>query len=291
MISFEPISLLQRNWLQEIGVDRSLLMRLPLQDSVASAGVQQPLAVQPVHSGSTSPAPSKETAMQAREKALALIRPRRAQQAAAEPMPSAPVLRKSTLDLRVLAADLSGLQEQITVCDGCELHEGRALTVFGRGAEQQPDWLVVGEAPGSSDDRSGHAFDGQAGELLQSMLNSVLPEASFYFTHLVKCRPLGNRPPKQEELDACRRFLDKQIDILQPKRILAVGQLAARVFAQHEQALETMRGQVLRYEGPDQRTYPLVLSYHPAALLLRPQFKVHAWRDLLMMRELQQKIH
>lgn len=285
MIVFEPISVVQRHWLQEIGVDRSLLMRLPMQEATTPVTIDQ---VAPAADIAVKPVAPTKTAQQARDEALAMLLPQRSR-SVPEPLDKVEIepSTQPKVDLRVLAPDLSGLHEQIQACNLCALHEGRALTVFGRGEAQSPDWLIVGEAPGASDDRSGLPFDGQAGDLLQAMLNAVVPQASFYLTHLVKCRPLGNRPPQPEELEACRRYLDKQIEYLQPKRILAVGQLAARVFAQHEQALETLRGQVLAYSTSDGRKVPLVLSYHPAALLLRPQHKAQAWRDLLQMRQLQ----
>lgn len=286
MLAFEPITVLQRHWLQEIGVDRSLLMRLPMQEPLSAAPVTGQEPEKGALSKSVAPA-STESAKQARDEALAMLLPQRTR-SALRPVNEVMQSARPRVNLHVLANDLSGLDEQIKECDLCPLHEGRALTVFGRGQEQSPDWLVVGEAPSASDDRSGLPFDGQAGELLQAMLKAVLPHASFYFTHLVKCRPLGNRPPQADELEACRRYLDKQIECLVPKRILAVGQLAAEVFAQQERALDTQRGKTLAYCTADGRTLPLVLSHHPAALLLRPQHKAQAWRDLLQMRTLQE---
>lgn len=287
MIPFEPISRLQRTWLQEVGVDRSLLMRLPLQPEPASSSEVRHEAPYPVALERPAAHASSTQASAARDQVMALVRPQsdsRSRQS--KPSMALEPIKQFLDKAPVFAADLEGLHEQVKACRMCSLHEGRALTVFGRG-DQAPDWLIVGEAPGASDDRSGRAFDGQAGELLHAMLNSVLPQATFYLTHLVKCRPLGNRTPRPDELAACKGFLDAQIVALRPKRILAVGRLAARVFGQHEHALETLRGQVLEYQVADGSALPLMLSYHPASLLLRPQHKANAWRDLILMQQVQ----
>ncbi|AYN21536.1 uracil-DNA glycosylase [Alcaligenes aquatilis] len=303
MIDFQPISPLQRTWLLELGLERAFLARLPqAQPGVQSAAVAAPAqeatapmqTARPVErhlndAGSPSPvsAPAAATdAMSARDQALAVLRKSGARPVAAAPVEEA-VQRPAVLIQPEKTQDMASLLEQVQACQECGLHTGRAQVVFGSELLSEPDWMIIGEAPGTSDDRSAKPFDGKAGLLLQAMLNSAIPNASVYKTHLVKCRPLGNRPPTQEELAACRAFLDAQIRLVQPRRLLAVGHLAAVALSGRDEDLETLRGQALTYTDAQGRSLPLVVTYHPASLLLRPQHKANAWRDLSLLRELQ----
>ena len=224
--------------------------------------------------------------MSARDQALAVLRKSGARPVAAAPVEEV-VQRPAVLIQPEKAQDMASLLEQVQACQECGLHTGRAQVVFGSEPLSEPDWMIIGEAPGTSDDRSAKPFDGKAGLLLQAMLNSAIPNASVYKTHLVKCRPLGNRPPTQEELVACRAFLDAQIRLVQPRRLLAVGHLAAVALSGRDEDLEALRGQALTYTDAQGRSLPLVVTYHPASLLLRPQHKANAWRDLSLLRELQ----
>ncbi|HRL22250.1 MAG TPA: uracil-DNA glycosylase [Alcaligenes sp.] len=298
MSAFEPLSLLQRTWLLELGLERSFLVRLPqaqepsarptlpeqgvpVMDSVPARAAQAVSSL----SASDSPPVEQSSAMTARDQALALLRkPGRQTVSAAEPVQNT---RPAVLIQPEQAVDMSSLQEQVQACQECGLYTGRALTVFGAGVTPEPDWMVIGEAPGASDDRSGQPFDGKAGQLLQAMLASVIPQASVYMSHLVKCRPLGNRPPTLEEMAACRAFLDAQIRLVQPRRLLAVGNLAAAALSGRSDDLEVLRGQTLSYTDALGRELPLLVTYHPASLLLRPQHKANAWRDLVLLGRLQ----
>ncbi|MDV2115411.1 uracil-DNA glycosylase [Alcaligenes faecalis] len=303
MIDFQPISPLQRTWLLELGLERAFLARLPqAQPVVSSAAVaakaREELAPSQTteragqhldDTGSSSPvsAPAVATdARSARDQALSVLR-----KSGARPVATAPVeeevQRPAVLIQPDKAPDMASLLEQVQACQECGLHTGRAQVVFGSELLSEPDWMIIGEAPGTSDDRSAKPFDGKAGLLLQAMLNSAIPNASVYKTHLVKCRPLGNRPPTQDELAACRAFLDAQIRLVQPRRLLAVGHLAAVALSGRDEDLEVLRGQALTYTDAQGRSLPLVVTYHPASLLLRPQHKANAWRDLTLLRELQ----
>lgn len=158
--------------------------------------------------------------------------------------------------------------------------------------------MIIGEAPGTSDDRSGLPFQGKPGQLLQAMLTSIglgLPEVlrkgqgqqspgdaanSVYCTNVIKCRPLGNRTPSVEEITACMPYLQRQIDYLQPVRVLAMGHLAAQALLGLDAPLDDLRGKVHQLVSASGRKIPLVATWHPATLLLRPQHKADVWHDL-----------
>ena len=299
MIDFQPISPLQRGWLLELGLERAFLARLP-QPQVAPQPVAaaEPAAapapvVAPQQGVTTSPvsrlvsaSEAASDATSARDKALALLRKpgsRPVVAAVEEPL----VQKPAVLIQPEKTQDMASLLEQVQACQECGLYTGRSQVVFGTDQVLEPDWMIIGEAPGTSDDRSGLPFDGKAGLLLQAMLKSAIPEASVYKTHLVKCRPVGSRSPTPDELAACRAFLDAQIRLVQPRRLLAVGHLAAVALSGREDDLETLRGQTLAYTDSLGRSLPLVVTYHPASLLLRPQHKANAWRDLSLLRQLQ----
>lgn len=170
-------------------------------------------------------------------------------------------------DLRTAARD----------CRHCELCATRKQAVFGVGNEQAP-WLFVGEGPGADEDEKGEPFVGQAGKLLDAMLaaTGLQRGREVYIANVVKCRPPGNRVPKPEEASACAPFLDRQIALIQPKLIVALGKTAAVRLTGNEGALGAMRGKMHNYRG-----IPLVISYHPAYLIRNPPDKTKAWDDLL----------
>ncbi|MGB6105251.1 MAG: uracil-DNA glycosylase, partial [Pusillimonas sp.] len=178
------------------------------------------------------------------------------------------------------------LATHVAQCQGCGLHAGRSQAVFGMGAAEQPEWLVIGEAPGSYDDRAGLPFQGKAGLLLQAMLASicVTDQTPVFFTNLIKCRPLGNRRPEPDEIAACLPYLQRQVALLQPRGILALGGLAAQAILGLSADLEALRGTVHAMHSETGQRIPVVVTYHPAALLLRPQHKPDAWRDLNLAR-------
>lgn len=180
------------------------------------------------------------------------------------------------------------LQASIAVCKACELHQGRSQAVFGAGMAQSPDWLVVGEAPGDYDDREGVPFQGKAGILLQAMLASIgiSPDSPIFFTNLVKCRPLGNRPPAPEEIAACMPYLQRQITLLKPARILVLGRVAAQSVLGSEAELDTLRGHVHRFVNEAGQEIPVIVTHHPASLLMRPQHKADVWQDLNLAKAL-----
>lgn len=181
------------------------------------------------------------------------------------------------------------LRQRVAKCQQCELHQGRTQTVFGVG-NHNADWLIIGEAPGAEEDRQGEPFVGRAGKLLNSMLFACgLQREQVFIANILKCRPPNNRDPKPEEVIACSSYLKEQIDLLQPKIILAVGRVAAQNLMQTETPIGKMRGQ--RYQYAD-TGIPVVVTYHPAYLLRSPREKRKAWQDLqLAMRVYKEKMY
>ena len=180
----------------------------------------------------------------------------------------------------VSSLDWAALRAAVTACTACGLCKQRKQAVFGVGNEAAP-WLFVGEGPGADEDEQGEPFVGQAGKLLDSMLAALGLKRGreAYIANVVKCRPPGNRTPTPEEAAACAPFLDRQIDLIAPKLIVALGKTAAIRLLQTEASLGSLRGQVHRYRGT-----PLVVTYHPAYLLRNLPDKSKAWEDLLFAR-------
>lgn len=179
------------------------------------------------------------------------------------------------------AADLESLAELVAACTRCPLHEVRTHPVFGEGA---PDARVVcvGEAPGKREDETGRPFVGRAGKLLDRLLLTIgLPRESVYICNVLKSRPPRNRDPLPEEVKACSPYLLRQLALIRPEIVVAFGAFAARTLLDSTSALGRMRGSVHRYAG-----YPVVVTYHPAALLRNPGWIRPTWEDLQIVRRL-----
>jgi uracil-DNA glycosylase family 4 len=174
---------------------------------------------------------------------------------------------------------LDALRVQVAECTACELAASRARTVFGEGPDQA-DWLFIGEAPGQQEDRQGKPFVGRAGGLLTQMIRALdKTREQVFIMNTLKCRPPDNRDPLAAELKACEPFLLKQIQLIQPKVIVALGKSSAQALLKSDQSLDRLRGQVHQY-GPG--NIPLIASYHPAYLLRQPADKGKVWADLLL---------
>lgn len=170
------------------------------------------------------------------------------------------------------------LRETVLACTSCPLHESRTQAVFGVGA-RSADWMIVGEAPGAEEDRQGEPFVGRAGQLLDAMLAGVgLSRETAFIANVLKCRPPNNRDPRPEEAARCAPYLERQIGLISPRIILAVGRVAAQRLLDTDTAVGRMRGRVHRHAASD---VPVVVTYHPAYLLRRPGEKSKVWRDLL----------
>jgi uracil-DNA glycosylase family 4 len=182
--------------------------------------------------------------------------------------------------------DWPALEAKVAACTRCALHKGRTQTVFGVG-NRNADWMVVGEAPGAEEDRRGEPFVGRAGQLLDEMLRAVgLGRDSVFIANILKCRPPANRDPTAEEASACRGYLDRQIALVQPRLILAVGRIAAQQLLSTDAPVGRLRGQVHVLEHSE---IPVIVTYHPAYLLRSPAQKSKAWQDLCLARQVTKK--
>lgn len=180
------------------------------------------------------------------------------------------------------APQWEALAAEVRACTACALHATRTQTVFGVG-RRDADVLVIGEAPGADEDRQGEPFVGRAGQLLNAMLKGIgFARTDVYIANILKCRPPQNRDPKPDEQRTCAPFLDRQIELLQPRVILAVGRISAQWLLESDAPIGRLRGRVHAY-GDSQ--IPVVVTYHPAYLLRSPQAKSKSWQDLLLVRE------
>ncbi|MGH8508139.1 MAG: uracil-DNA glycosylase [Gammaproteobacteria bacterium] len=178
------------------------------------------------------------------------------------------------------------LRRSVAECTRCELHRGRTQTVFGVG-HPRAEWLVIGEAPGAEEDRQGEPFVGRAGQLLTAMLLAVgLKREQVFIANILKCRPPNNRDPQPEEINCCAPFLERQIALVAPRIILAVGRIAGQNLLKTGTPIGRLRGQAYAY---GERRIPLVVTYHPAYLLRSPREKRKVWQDLLFARRLYRK--
>ncbi|HHH36170.1 MAG TPA: uracil-DNA glycosylase [Gammaproteobacteria bacterium] len=173
------------------------------------------------------------------------------------------------------------LEARVAACTRCELHRTRTRTVFGVG-NREADWLIVGEAPGADEDRQGEPFVGRAGQLLNEMLLAIgLKREAVYIANILKCRPPRNRDPRPEEVASCEPYLKRQVALLQPVIILAVGRVAAQNLLKSDAPIGAMRGRCYRY---GEAGIPVVVTYHPAYLLRSPREKRKVWEDLKFAR-------
>lgn len=180
------------------------------------------------------------------------------------------------------AEEWSLLEQEVANCTKCELYKTRTQGVFGVG-NRKADWMIIGEAPGAEEDRRGEPFVGRAGRLLDAMLEAIgFPRGEVYIANILKSRPPKNRDPRPEEVAACEPYLKRQIALLKPKIILAVGRVAAQNLLKTDTPLGRLRGQRLEYPEP---RVPVVVTYHPAYLLRSPRDKRKAWQDLLLARK------
>ncbi len=180
-------------------------------------------------------------------------------------------------DHAVASMDWEQLRNTVLHCEQCELHQTRTQAVFGVG-NQQAQWMVVGEAPGADEDRQGEPFVGRAGQLLNNMLYAIgLKREQVYIANVLKCRPPNNRDPKPEEVVKCEAYLQRQVALIEPKLILAVGRIAAHNLLKTDVSLTKLRQRTYSY-GEAQT--PLIVTYHPAYLLRSPREKRKAWQDL-----------
>jgi DNA polymerase len=178
------------------------------------------------------------------------------------------------------AAALAALAREAGACERCRLSRGRSHVVFGTG-DPNADLMFIGEGPGAEEDRQGLPFVGPAGELLNKIIQAIgLTRERVYIANVVKCRPPGNRDPQPDEAAACRPFLERQIDLVQPEVIVALGRVAAQALLGTDQPLGRMRGRWTTVRG-----VPTMVTYHPAALLRNAAWKRPTWEDMQLVRD------
>ena len=175
------------------------------------------------------------------------------------------------------------LREDVDGCRRCRLAETRTNTVFGRGRPQQARWMLIGEGPGAEEDKQGEAFVGQAGKLLDAMLDAagIDPSADVFIANVLKCRPPNNRNPEPDEVAACEGYLYEQIRLVQPDCILLLGRFAAQSVLHSELQIGRLRNK-LHHITLDGRQVPVVVTYHPAYLLRNQRDKLKGWEDLCL---------
>lgn len=196
------------------------------------------------------------------------------------PSPS-PASERGELD----KLDWPQLKRQVRDCTACKLRAGCTQTVFGVG-DEAADWLFVGEGPGADEDAQGEPFVEQAGKLLDNMLLAIKLRRgkNVYIANIVKCRPPNNRAPERDEIATCLPYLQRQIALIKPKLIVALGKTAATALLGREATLGSLRGTLHDFNG-----VPLIVTYHPAYLLRSPMEKAKAWQDLCLAVEAMQK--
>ena len=178
--------------------------------------------------------------------------------------------------------DWSALQEAASACQACDLCRLRKNAVFGVG-DLQADWMVIGDAPSEDEDAQGQPFVGPAGQLLDNMLKAVgrhrggQGAQGAYLSNAIQCRAPSNRNPSAQELASCAPFLSRKVALVQPKLILLMGRFAVQSVLQTTEPMGKLRGQVHHFQG-----VPVVVTYHPAALLRNPADKAKAWADLVL---------
>jgi uracil-DNA glycosylase family 4 len=177
-------------------------------------------------------------------------------------------------------AALGALAEVVSGCRKCRLCEGRQKTVFGSG-NPHADLMFIGEGPGAEEDRQGLPFVGRAGELLTRIIEAIgMTRDQVYIANIVKCRPPGNRDPQPDEVAACRSYLERQIALIRPRLIVALGRIAAQTLLGNDLPIGRMRGQWFQVMG-----VPVMVTYHPAALLRNPALKRPTWEDMQEVRD------
>lgn len=195
------------------------------------------------------------------------------------------------LQLKIAAGPLADiawpeLKEKVRDCELCNLRAGCTQTVFGTG-DEQADWLFIGEAPGFDEDATGEPFVGHAGRLLDNMLLAIKLKrgANVYIANVIKCRPLDDRHPHVGEIAACLPYLKRQIDLVKPKVIVALGKTAASALLETDATIASLRGTVHEYKA-----IPLIVTFHPAYLLRSPMEKAKSWQDLCLAVETMQSV-
>ncbi|WP_283150038.1 uracil-DNA glycosylase [Silvimonas soli] len=275
-------------------VDRERLQAFKLEEAALAAeavtAALQPTAVTPsantpvtathaapVVTQAQPQAPVAESARPVRAAPSIPVVPETSARAAPAPLVTAEPDARS---LEIGQMDWHALQQSVKGCTACKLCEGRNNTVYGVG-NANADIMVIGEAPGQQEDLQGEPFVGAAGQLLDNMLKAIGEQRGerVYIANVLKCRPPNNRNPLPEEVAQCSPYLRRQVELVKPKVIFAVGRFAIQTLLQTDAPISSLRGTLHHYQG-----VPVVVSYHPAYLLRNLPDKAKAWRDLLLLQ-------
>lgn len=202
------------------------------------------------------------------------------------PTPPAPRPSPTPRPTGTSALDWPALRDAVATCQACALCASRKQTVFGVG-NVHAHWMLIGEAPGEQEDQQGEPFVGKAGQLLDRMLQAIgltraeaTPEQQVFIANVLKCRPPGNRNPQPDEVAQCEPYLKRQVELVRPQIILAMGRFAVQSILQTSEPIGKLRGRIHHYAG-----VPVIVTYHPAYLLRSPADKALAWQDLCLARE------
>ena len=199
--------------------------------------------------------------------------------------PSSSVTKKEDRNFHILHFDWAQLEENVAGCTSCSLCQDRTKTVFGAG-DKNADWLFIGDVPSTEEGAQGEPFVGPSGELLDNMLKvvSLKKDNNIYIANIVKCSPLGNRNLDHSEAPECEPFLMRQIELIKPKLIIALGEIAAQNLLGTSATIDSLRGRLHEYSG-----VPLIVTYHPAYLLRIQPDKKKVWQDLCFARDIMQE--
>lgn len=268
-------------YLGEIGYGELYLRRAPAAAAAGAAGAAGPGVVTAAGGeGGGDAAAEAAAAAEAVDELVAAAR--QAGGAGGPERPGAPVAGagEGAEETAARAAALGAMAEVVAACRRCRLCEGRQKTVFGSG-DPNAELMFIGEGPGAEEDRQGLPFVGRAGELLTRIIEAIgMTRDQVYIANIVKCRPPGNRDPQPDEVAACRPYLERQIALVRPRLLVALGRIAAQTLLGNDLPIGRMRGQWFEVLG-----VPLMVTYHPAALLRNPALKRPTWEDMQQVRD------
>ncbi len=189
---------------------------------------------------------------------------------------------KDDLDISTTTSNLADLEKNVKNCTKCRLYSARTNTVFGSGSKRSKI-MIIGEAPGKEEDETGLPFIGRAGKLLDAMLLSIkLHRDDIYITNTIKCRPPYNRDPMKDEIDSCSKYLESQINIINPYVLILLGKVAASRILKKNLPMSELRQKKFQIDGYKP---PIIVFYHPAYLLRSPSNKYKAWQDLVFLQK------
>lgn len=286
MMTAAPLVLnsVQQRWLTELHVAAPFVMPFVVKETIKVAEANMTAASIVTTSETTTNNQSPTTAREALQQALGTsIRLRGIQNSDAAEQEQ-PAQQPAQQHIELAAASVSELSDYANQCRSCELHSTRHQAVVGAGKTHKPEWMVISTAPSSNEELVGLPMQGKSGELFAAQMQSIgiQVEQQLYLTQLIKCR--SHSAPELEQLEACFALLKRQIELIQPKRLLLLGSKSCQLFLQND-ALEALRGKVHQWQGQAAHL-PTVVSYHPASILLRPQLKAVVWKDVLLMKSL-----